>query len=50
MGGQLLIRWSKDGEGLFYIGKHISIKDFTCTLCNKVIKVEKLLDKLFGGL
>ncbi|GKU09950.1 unnamed protein product, partial [Fusarium langsethiae] len=49
MGGQPSIRWSEDGEGLFHMGEHIDVKDFTRTLRDEVIKAEKLLDKLFGG-
>ncbi|KAJ0127367.1 Uncharacterized protein HZ326_29532 [Fusarium oxysporum f. sp. albedinis] len=32
MGGQPSIRWSEDGEGLFHMGEHISVEDFTRTL------------------
>jgi hypothetical protein len=49
MGGQPSIRWSEGGEGLFYMGEHISVEDFTRTLRNEVTEAEKLLDKLFGG-
>ncbi|VTO81898.1 unnamed protein product, partial [Fusarium graminearum] len=50
MGGQPSIRWSEDEEGLFHMGEHISVEDFTRTLRNQVTEAEKLLDKLFGGL
>ncbi|KAK7583650.1 hypothetical protein V3481_012931 [Fusarium oxysporum f. sp. vasinfectum] len=49
MGGQPSIRWSEDGEGLFHMGEHISVEDFTRTLRDEVTEAEKLLDKLFGG-
>ncbi|GKU07275.1 unnamed protein product [Fusarium langsethiae] len=49
MGGQPLIRWSEGGEGLFHMGEHISVEDFTRKLRNEVTEAEKLLDKLFGG-
>jgi superfamily II DNA helicase RecQ len=49
MGGQPSIRWSEGGEGLFHMGEHISVEDFTRTLRNEVTEAEKLLDKLFGG-
>jgi hypothetical protein len=50
MGGQPSIRWSEDGEGLFHMGEHIGVEDFTRTLRDEVTRAEKLLDKLFGGL
>ncbi|EXK77042.1 hypothetical protein FOQG_18233 [Fusarium oxysporum f. sp. raphani 54005] len=49
MGGQPSIRWSEDGEGLFHMGEHISVEDFTRTLRDEVTEAEKLLDRLFGG-
>ncbi|KAG7411952.1 hypothetical protein Forpe1208_v009601 [Fusarium oxysporum f. sp. rapae] len=48
-GGQPSIRWSDDEEGLFHMGEHISINDFTRTLRDEVIEAEKLLNELFGG-
>lgn len=30
------------------MGKHISIKDFTCILCDEVTEAERLLNGLFG--
>lgn len=49
MGGQPSVRWSDDGEAIFHMGEHISIEDFTSTLCEEVTEAEKLLDRLFGG-
>ncbi|KAL9565573.1 hypothetical protein ACKAV7_009755 [Fusarium commune] len=48
-GGQPLIRWSDDEEGLFHMGEHISVEDFTCILRDEVTEAEKLLNGLFGG-
>ncbi|GKU14234.1 unnamed protein product, partial [Fusarium langsethiae] len=48
-GGQPSIRWSDDEEGLFHMGEHISIEDFTRTLRDEVSEAERLLNGLFGG-
>ncbi|KAI3578614.1 hypothetical protein IWW34DRAFT_737753 [Fusarium oxysporum f. sp. albedinis] len=48
-GGQPSIRWSDDEEGLFHMGEHISVEDFTRTLRDEVTEAEKLLNGLFGG-